>query len=145
MYQQIILIGNVGQEPELRHTANGTPVCNFRLAVHRRWTTQSGEKNEKTTWFRVTAWQKQAETVSQYLTKGRQVMVIGEVEEASTYTSKTGDLATTIEVTARLIKFLSGDGHGEHSELGDEENISGFPGQEIAPSRRRLATADIPF
>lgn len=145
MYQQIILIGNVGNDPELRHTANGTPVCNFRLAVHRRWTTQSGEKNEKTTWFRVTAWQKQAETVSQYLSKGRQVMVIGEVEEASSYTSKTGDPATTIEVTARLIKFLSGDGHGDQSDLSDEENISGFQVQELAPSRRRMATADIPF
>ncbi len=140
MYQQIILIGHVGNDPELRHSASGTPVCNFRLAVNRRWTTQNGEKNEKTTWFRVTAWQKQAEVLAQYLSKGRQVMVVGEVEEVSTYTNKAGELATTIEVTARLVKFLNTDNHT------DDDTGTGLPSTEpVLNGRRALAEADIPF
>jgi single-strand DNA-binding protein len=146
MYQQIILIGNLGNEPELRHTASGLPVCSFRLAVNKRWTTPDGEKRDKTTWFRVSTWQKQAELVSQYLSKGRQVMVIGEVEEANAYTTKTGEAAATIEVTARLVKFLGGD----HTEDGDDEAMlqtqaSTPVNGKKAPAKRQLAEADIPF
>jgi single-strand DNA-binding protein len=146
MYQQIILIGNLGNDPELRHTATGTPICSFRLAVNKRWTTQEGEKREKTTWFRISVWQKQAELVSQYLTKGRQVLVIGEVEEASTYTNKAGEPAASIEVTARLVKFLGGD-HGDSSD--DEtafqaDNVPQVAGKKT-PAKRQLAEADIPF
>jgi len=146
MYQQIILIGNLGNEPELRHTASGMPVCSFRLAVNKRWTTPDGEKRDKTTWFRVSTWQKQAELVSQYLSKGRQVMVIGEVEEANAYTTKTGEAAATIEVTARLVKFLGGD----HTEDSDDEAMlqaqaSAPTSGKKAPAKRQLAEADIPF
>ena len=146
MYQQIILIGNLGNDPELRHTATGTPICSFRLAVNKQWTTPEGEKREKTTWFRVSAWQKQAELVSQYLTKGRQVMVIGEVEEASTYINKAGDAAASIEVTARAIKFLG----GEHGGVSDDEiafqaNAAPQATGKKTPAKRQLATADIPF
>ncbi len=147
MYQQIILIGNLGNDPELRHTASGLPVCSFRLAVNKQWTTQDGEKRDKTTWFRVSTWQKQAELVNQYLSKGRQVMVIGEVEEANAYTNKAGEAAATIEVTARLVKFL---GSGDNAEPGDDEAV--FQAQAVvpvngkkAPAKRQLAEADIPF
>ena len=146
MYQQIILIGNLGNEPELRHTASGMPVCSFRLAVNKHWTTQDGEKREKTTWFRVSTWQKQAELVNQYLSKGRQVMVIGEVEEANAYTNKAGEAAATIEVTARVVKFLGGD----HMEDGEEEVVLQAPAPQPtsgkkATTKRQLAEADIPF
>lgn len=142
MYQQLILIGNLGSDPELRHTASGMPICSFRLAVNKRWTTQDGEKREKTTWFRVSTWQKQAELVNQYLTKGRQVMVIGEIEEASAYINKAGDPAASIEVTARLIKFLGGE---HHSDEIDEETV--VPARANGPVRagRQWAEADIPF
>ncbi len=146
MYQQIILIGNLGNDPELRHTASGTPISSFRLAVNKQWTTPEGEKREKTTWFRISAWQKQAELVNQYLTKGRQVMVIGEIEEASTYINKAGEAAASIEVTARVIKFLNGD----HSSDSDDETIfqATVPAQTTGkktPAKRQLAEADIPF
>jgi single-strand DNA-binding protein len=146
MYQQIILIGNLGNDPELRHTATGAPICSFRLAVNKQWTTPEGEKREKTTWFRISAWQKQAELASQYLTKGRQVMVMGEVEEASTYTNKAGEPAASIEVTARAIKFLG----GEHHSDSDEETVfqAALPAQPTGkktPAKRQLAEADIPF
>ncbi len=140
MYQQIILIGNLGNDPEMRYTDAGTPVCAFRLAVNKRWTTQEGEKREKTVWFRVTCWKKQAELVNQYLTKGRQVMVIGEVEEASTYVNKAGEPAASLEVTAQTIKFLGG---------GNEDNSEGATAQRVATkvAQRVAATKeeDIPF
>lgn len=112
MYQQITLIGYLGNDPELRHTPDGTPVCHFRMAVHKSWTTTNGEKGEKTTWFRVTTWRKQAETVSQYLRKGKLVMVAGEVEEPSAFLNREGQPGAMIEVTAQLVKFLSGEAPG---------------------------------
>ena len=135
MYQQIILIGNLGSDPELRHTASGTPVCAFRMAVNKRWVTPEGEKREKTVWFRVTTWKKQAEIVNQYLTKGKQVMVIGEVEEASVFVNKAGDPAASLEVTATTIKFMGG------GELGEEATA-----RKVAQAvGKRVSEADIPF
>ena len=81
MYQQMTIVGNLGSDPEMRYTATGVPVTSFSVAVSRSWTNQQGERQEKTTWFRVSAWEKLAELCSQYLTKGRQVLVVGEIEE----------------------------------------------------------------
>ena len=106
MYQQITLVGNLGNDPEMRYTGSGVPVTSFSLAVNRTWVNQEGERQDKTTWFRVTAWRKLAETTSQYLTKGRQVLVIGEVEEPSTWTDRDGNHRASLEVTAQNIKFI---------------------------------------
>lgn len=92
MYQQITLIGNLGTDPEMRYTQSGVPVTTFSLAVTRRWSGQDGQRQEKTIWFRVTAWRKLAEFSSQYLTKGRQVLVVGEMEEPRVWTdSRSGE------------------------------------------------------
>ena len=80
MWQQCIIIGNLGRDPEMRFTGDGTPVTSFSVAVNRRWTNQDGSQGEKTWWFRVTAWRRLAETCNQYLRKGSPVMVIGEVD-----------------------------------------------------------------
>ena len=76
MYQQITLIGNLGRDPEMRYTPSGQPVTNFSVAVTRAWVGQDGQRQEKTVWFRVTAWRKLAEQASQYLTKGSKVLRI---------------------------------------------------------------------
>lgn len=131
MYQQITLIGNLGNDPELRTTPSGTPVCNFSLAVNRQWTNRDDEQVEKTTWFRVTVWQRQAETVARYLRKGSRVLVVGEVEEANAYLNREGEPAATIEVTGRLVKFLGGDNTQERSTEAEEPFA--------------LAGAEIPF
>jgi single-strand DNA-binding protein len=110
MYQQITIVGNLGQDPEMRYTASGVPVTSFSVAVSKRWTGQDGQKQEKTTWFRVTAWRQLAEICSQYLSKGRQVMVVGEVEDPSTWTDRDGNHRASLEVTARDVKFLGGPG-----------------------------------
>ena len=109
MYEQISIIGNVGSNPEMRYTPNGKAVTNFSVAVNRKFTGKDGQIVEKTKWFRVTAWGKLAETCNQYLTKGRQVLVIGEVS-ASAYTNKAGEPAASLELTAREVKFLGGNG-----------------------------------
>lgn len=136
MYQQITLIGNLGNDPESRKTPSGKNVASFRLAVNKSWTDGSGEKQEKATWFRVSAWDKLAEIVSLYTAKGRQVMVVGEIEGTNAYIDKDGKPAASIEVTARTIKLLGGRG------TDDEE----APVAKTQPApKRKLAEEDIPF
>jgi len=139
MYQQITLIGNLGNDPEMRYTPNGVPVTSFSLAVNRRWTNQEGQAQEKTLWFRVTAWRKLAETASQYLTKGRQVLVVGELEEPRTFTDKNGVVRVSLDVTANEIRFL-GRSDGAHGEtaMSSVATSSGSGGP-------AMSDEDIPF
>lgn len=109
MFQQLLIIGNLGVDPELRYTASGQAVCNFTVATNRRWTDQNGQLQERTTWFRVAAWRKLGEVCAQYLSKGRQVMVLGTVE-TSAYTNQAGEPAASLEVTASQVKFLGSAG-----------------------------------
>jgi single-strand DNA-binding protein len=106
MYQQITIVGNVGRDPELRYTTSGSPVCDFSVAVNERWTdSQTNEQKDKTTWFRVTCWNRLAETVNQYVQKGRQVLVVGTID-ASAWTDQQGEARASLELTARTVKFL---------------------------------------
>ena len=75
MYQKVIIVGNLGGDPELRYTPQGDPVTSFSVATNRRWTGRDGQPGEETCWFRVSVWGKQAESCNQYLSKGRQVLV----------------------------------------------------------------------
>lgn len=117
MFQQLILIGNLGNDAELRYTADGTPVANFSLAVNRRWTKDDGSHADETTWFRVTVWRKQAESLSPYLKKGRQVMVIGRVA-ARGYVGTDGSPRASLDVTADSIKLMGGP-RGEEGALAE--------------------------
>ena len=74
---RVQLIGNLGRDPELRYTPEGTPVCNFSVATTEAWTSKSGDKQEKTEWHRISMWGKLGEIAGQYLKKGRQVYEIG--------------------------------------------------------------------
>jgi single-strand DNA-binding protein len=118
MFQQLILVGNLGSDPELRYTADGTPVASFSVAVNRRWTKEDGSHGEETTWFRVSAWRKQAEIVNQYLKKGRQVMVVGRVSGRG-YTAADGTPRASLDVTADTIKFIGGGPRGEESPFAE--------------------------
>lgn len=112
MFQQLILIGNLGGDSELRYTADGTPVASFSLAVNRKWTKEDGGHGEETTWFRVTAWRKLAESLNPYLKKGGKVMVIGRVS-ARGYTGADGSPRASLEVTADTIKLMGGGPRGD--------------------------------
>lgn len=138
MYQQITLIGNLGRDPEMRYTPSGQPVTNFSVAVTRAWVGQDGQRQEKTVWFRVTAWRKLAEQASQYLTKGSKVLIVGEVEEPNAYIDKEGKARASLEVTANVIRFLTPK--GEAAAMGMAAG-SGAP----AEAGHELHDEDIPF
>ena len=102
---KIILIGNVGSDPEMRYTPSGKPVTSFRMATNRRYVGPDGEQKEETDWFRITAWGKQAESCNQFLSKGKQVYVEGRLH-ARTWEGQDGQIRTSLEVTANRVLFL---------------------------------------
>lgn len=106
MYQEITLVGNIGSDVEMRYTPSGVPVSSFSLAVNKSWNDQEGNRQQKTTWFRVTAWRKLAEITAEHLTKGRQVLVVGEMQDAHAWSDKEGKPQASLEVTAQTIRFL---------------------------------------
>lgn len=115
MYQRIVIVGNLGRDPEMRYMPDGTAVTNLSVATSRRWTDrQSGEQREETAWFRVSVWGQQAETVNQYLSKGRQVLVEGrlrpdpETGGPRLYTRQDGTVGASFEVRAFTVRFLGG-------------------------------------
>jgi single-strand DNA-binding protein len=105
-YSYTVIIGNVGRDPELRYTQSGVAVCDFSVAVTRKWAAKDGgEQREETTWFRVSAWRGLAETVNEYVHKGMQVMVAGRVS-ADAYIGKDGEAKASLDITAQDIQFL---------------------------------------
>lgn len=141
MYQQITIVGNVGRDPELRYTQEGIAVCDFSVAVNRRFGTGDDARDE-TTWFRVNVWRNQAEVVAKYLKKGRQVLVVGEVR-ANPYLDKSGQAAASLDITAQTVKFL---GNRDDSENGGERYEDDFqPRGKRGSSRPPENTEDIPF
>jgi single-strand DNA-binding protein len=99
MFNQVTALGRLGSDPELRYTPSGTAVANFSLATDVGW----GD-NKSTVWFRVNAWDKQAEFVNNYLAKGKVVLVVGELS-LNEYTTAGGEKRTSLELRAREIKF----------------------------------------
>jgi single-strand DNA-binding protein len=106
---KVILIGNLGNDPEMRHTPNGAGVCEFRLATNEAWTDKQGQRQERTEWHRVVVWGKKAEVCSKYLSKGRQVYVEGRLRTRS-WEDKEGNKRYTTEVVANDVQFLGGAG-----------------------------------
>lgn len=136
-FNKIILVGNLGRDPELRYTPQGTPVCTFSLATNERRKDKSGEMQDQTTWFRVTLWNRQAETAAQYLTKGRPVYIEGRlrVEE---YTDRDGKQRHSLEVTATEMHFIGG-GRSEDA-MAARASVGDAP-----PAPAEPADDDIPF
>ncbi|MGQ9626756.1 MAG: single-stranded DNA-binding protein [Anaerolineae bacterium] len=114
MYHKIILVGNLGRDPEMRYTPDGTPVTNFSVATNRRWTGQDGQQHEETIWFRVTTWRKQAELCNQYLGKGQRVLIEGRLRPDSEtggpriWVGNDGKPRASFELDALSIRFLGG-------------------------------------
>lgn len=105
-YEQCIIIGNVGRDPEMRYTQSGAPVCSFSVAVTTRWNDRStNERREKTRWYRVSAWRQLAEICNQYVRKGMPIMVVGTVD-ANAYMGNDGQPRASLDLTARDIQFL---------------------------------------
>ncbi len=111
MVNKVILVGNLGKDPEVRFTPGGKAVAKFPVATSERWTDPDGTRQERTEWHNVVVWGKQAETCGQYLAKGRQVFVEGAIRSRQ-YDDKDGNKRYITEVVARDVRFLGGSGSG---------------------------------
>jgi len=142
---KVILIGNLGRDPELRYTQNGQPVANFSLATSENWTDKtSGEKVEKTEWHRIVVWGRTAEHCSQYLAKGRTVYIEGRLQTRD-WEDKEGQKRSTTEINAQTVQFLGGPkgqsagspeaGAGAGAGAGESRGTGGPP----------AAADDVPF
>lgn len=158
-FNKIIVVGNLGRDPELRYTPQGTAVCSFSMATNEKRRDKSGEFQDVTTWFKVTLWGSQAENASKYLAKGRQVFIEGRlrVEE---WTDRDNNKRTSLEVNATDMQFLGGaergEGGGGESSGGHDDHDEGFTGGSTAPAAEGGSTSaasaaapaaddDIPF
>ena len=103
---KVILIGNLGRDPEMKYTSSGTPVCKLSLATTRSWTNKSGERTEETEWHRVTVWGKTAEHCNNYLAKGRSCYVEGRLRTSSY--EQDGVKKWSTEIVAETVQFLGG-------------------------------------
>lgn len=114
MYQQIIIVGNLGKDPEMRYTPSGTPVTSMNVATNRTYTGSDGQVVKETVWFRVSVFGKVAESCAQYLKKGRTVLIEGRLTPDKnsggprTYTRQDGTIGATYEVFANTVRFLGG-------------------------------------
>ncbi len=136
MYQKIIVVGNLGRDPEMRYMPDGTAVTNFSIATSRRWADKAtGEPREETTWFRITVWRKQAETANEYLSKGSKVLVEGRIKpDPNTggprlWTRQDGTVGASFEITADAVRFMSARGEVSSEQAGGGD-LGSAPAQE---------------
>lgn len=126
---KVMVIGNVGTDPEMRYTPNGAPVTSFRIATGRSYTTQDGERRQETEWFTVVAWNQLAEQCNQYLSKGRRAYVEGRLH-AHQWEGNDGQTRFRNEIIANRVMFLDrpsgGDTGGEESpgEIGGPDLLT---------------------
>ena len=142
-----ILLGRLGQDPEIKYTQSGTAVCNFSIATSEKYTDKnSGQKQEKTEWHRVVVWGKLAELCNQYLKKGRQAFVEGKLQTRS-WDDKDGNKKYTTEINAQTVQFIGGQANAQPANV---SNAQSPQGQESAPDYNietdaSFASDDIPF
>lgn len=137
-FNRIILVGNLGRDPELKYTTQGTPVCHFTMATNEKRKDKSGEFQDIVTWFRVTLWGRQAETASQYLTKGRPVYIEGRLR-VDEWTDKDSKARYTLEVHATDMQFIGG------ARSDDSPSPGQRPAPTEAPSEHDAVDDDVPF
>jgi single-strand DNA-binding protein len=124
---KVILIGNLGVDPEVRFTPGGQAVANFRIATNESWTDKQGQKQERTEWHRIVVWGKLAELCGEYLKKGRQAYVEGRLQTRE-WTDKEGKKNYTTEIVANTVQFLGGGGGGRGGGEGGGASGGGSQG-----------------
>ncbi len=155
MVNKVILVGNLGKDPEVRYTSGGQAVANLRIATSRSWTDkQSGQRKEETEWHDVEVWGKQAEQCGEYLSKGRQVYVEGRLKTDKWQDKQTGQERSKVKVVADTVRFLGGRGAGGggggargggEAPGGFEEPEGGGPGGGAGGGGGNGGPDDIPF
>ncbi|MBI2712651.1 MAG: single-stranded DNA-binding protein [Bdellovibrio sp.] len=131
---KVILVGRLGQNPEVRYTPSGAAVANFSVATNESWVDKSGQKQERTEWHRVVVWGKTAENCGQYLSKGRQVYVEGRLQTRQ-WQDKDNQTKYTTEVQAQTVQFLGGNAPGVGQGAGSGMGPSGSPERSNGPGR----------
>jgi single-strand DNA-binding protein len=139
---KITVIGNLGNEPEMRFTPSGRPVTSFRVATNWRYTTPEGERREETEWFTVVAWGRLAEQCNQFLTKGRLVYVEGRLR-MRTWEGQDGQRRARNEIVADRVKFLDRQPAGMATENRPEGKIEGKTEEGAEPGD--IEPDDLPF
>jgi single-strand DNA-binding protein len=114
---KVILVGNLGADPDMRYTPSGQGVCELRVATSESWNDKNGQRQERTEWHRIVVWGKRAEVCSKYLSKGRQVFVEGRIQ-TRTYDDKDGNKRYITEIIANDVQFLGGGGREGQSTGG---------------------------
>jgi len=117
---KVMIIGNLGRDPEMRYTASGKPITTFSVATSRTWVTSDGDRREATEWFNVVAWGRLAEICNQYLVKGRQVYVEGRLQSRN-WEDAEGKRHTAVEVIANKMIML-GERHSSGDNTPDDQN-----------------------
>jgi len=139
MWHTIIIVGNLGRDPEMRYTPSGQAVTSFSVATSRQYTSNNGQPVKETCWFRVSAWGKQAETCNTYLRKGSKVLVEGRLvpDQATgspkTYTKKDGTPGANYDVSANTIRFLTSRTESEGPGAGAEEGGAATTSEDEIP------------
>lgn len=141
MFHTIIIVGNLGKDPEMRYTPSGQAVTSFSVATSRKYTSSNGEQVNETIWFRVSAWGKQAEICNQYLKKGSKVLIEGRLTPDKNtggpriWQRQDGTSGASFEVTAQTVRFLSTRGEGDVSggAVADSGEMATAPAEDDIP------------
>ncbi len=135
---KVILVGNLGRDPEVRFTGGGKAVCHFPVATTEVWNDANGERRERTEWHNISVWGKQGENCGKYLSKGRQVYVEGSIRTRS-YDDKEGIKRYATEIIAQTVRFLGGQGGGRAA------SPDAPPLPDVPPGSSTPDDDDIPF
>jgi len=143
---KVILVGNLGRDAELRYTPGGAAVATLNLATTEVWNDKSGQRQEKTEWHRIVLWGKQAESLQEYLTKGKQIYVEGRLQTRQ-WDDKDGNKKYTTEIKADRITLLGGGGGGRGGGMDRPDRGGVSPGHSSPdePPMEPITDDDIPF
>ena len=141
---KVLLMGNLGRDPEVRYTQGGTAVANFSIATDERWTDKNGQAQEKTEWHKIVVWGKTAELCGQYLKKGRQAFIEGRLQTRE-WTDKQNQKQYTTEIVANNVQFIGGRPDGVPAAPNGAEQNGPPPGAEDQSPPPGVGPDDIPF
>jgi single-strand DNA-binding protein len=141
---KVILLGNLGADPELRYTNSGTAVANFRIATNERWTDRNGETQERTEWHNIVAWAKLGEICGKYLKKGKPVFIEGRLQTRS-WEDQSGNKRYTTEIVAQTMQMLGRAGDTNDVPSGWEQRGSEAQSVPDIPVGSSTSDDDLPF
>jgi single-strand DNA-binding protein len=141
---KVILVGNLGRDAELRYTPGGAALATINMATTEVWNDKAGQRQEKTEWHRVVLWGKSAETLTEYLTKGKQIYVEGRLQTRQ-WDDKDGNKRYTTEIRGDRVVLLGGGGGGRGGQMSDRGDSAATHAAGPEPSEQPLTDDDIPF